>query len=175
MAVTARWTASVYSRTVMRFNRPRMNLIVDIVAFLCAISLITTGFLLEYVLPPGSGRLGTEGFGIGPGGLRRPILLLWGFTRHEWGNIHFYLALGLMAALSLHLLLHWQWISCMIKGKPTQASGTRLAVGLLALVSLLALAITPFFASPERMTRGEALQQRQQESEPADTQPARVP
>jgi len=72
----------------MHINRPKANLIIDVVGFICAVLLITTGFLLEYSLPPGSGRLGTEGFGIGPGGLRRPILLLWGLTRHEWGNIH---------------------------------------------------------------------------------------
>src|SRR5579864_1668435 len=121
----------------MRFNRPKANLAIDVVAFICAVLLITTGFLLEYVLPPGSGRLGTEGFGIGPGGLRRPILLLWGLTRHEWGNVHFYLALALMAALSLHLVLHWQWFVCMVKGKPREGSGLRVSVGVLGLVSLI--------------------------------------
>jgi Domain of unknown function (DUF4405) len=150
----------------MSFNRPKINLIIDVVAFICAVLLITTGFLLEYVLPPGSGRLGTEGFGIGPGGLGRPILLLWGLTRHDWGNIHFYLALSLMAALSLHLVLHWQWIVCMVKGKPREASGIRVAVGVLGLVSLIALALAPLFTSPERMTRGQALEERQEQSSP---------
>jgi hypothetical protein len=51
----------------MSFNRPKVNLIIDVVGFICAALLITTWFLLEYVLPPGSGRLRTEGFGIGPG------------------------------------------------------------------------------------------------------------
>jgi Domain of unknown function (DUF4405) len=135
------------------------------VAFICAVLLITTGFLLEYSLPPGSGRLGTEGFGIGPGGLRRPILLLWGLTRHEWGNIHFCFALSLMAALSFHLLLHWQWIVCMFKGQPREGSGIRVAVGILGLVSLLVLAFAPFFTSPERMSREEVLQQRDQQGD----------
>jgi len=146
----------------MRFNRPRVNLIIDVVAFMCAVFLIATGFLLEYSLPPGSGRLGTEGFGSGPGGLHRPILLLWGLTRHEWGNIHFYLAEGLMGALSLHLLLHWQWIVCMIQGKPKEGSGIRAAIGILALASLLALAIAPFLSSTDRMPRGQVLEERQQ-------------
>jgi hypothetical protein len=150
----------------MSFNRPKANLIIDVVAFICAVLLITTGFLLEYVLPPGSGRLGTEGFGIGPGGLARPILLLWGLTRHDWGNIHFYLALSLMAALSLHLVLHWQWIVCMVKGKPREPSGTRIGLGVLGLVSLIVLALAPLFTSPERMTRGQALEQRQEQSSP---------
>lgn len=151
----------------MRLDRPKANLIIDVVAFICAVLLITTGFLLEYVLPPGSGRLGTEGFGIGPGGLHRQILLLWDLTRHDWGNIHFYLAIALMAALSLHLVLHWQWIVCMLKGKPHATSGIRVAVGLLGLASLLVLAFAPFFSSSERLSRGEALQERQQQSAPA--------
>jgi len=146
----------------MRFNRPKINLIIDIVAFVSAVSLIATGFLLEYSLPPGSGRLGTEGFGPAPGGLHRTILLLWGLTRHEWGNIHFYLAISLMASLSLHLLLHWQWIACMVQGKPREGSGIRVAVGILGLVSLLALAVAPFLSSTDRMSRGQVFQERQQ-------------
>ena len=145
----------------MRFNRPQINLLIDIVALASAVFLIATGFLLEYTLPPGSGRLGTEGFGVGPGGLHRPILLLWGLTRHEWGQVHFYLAIALTSVLSLHLLLHWQWIACMVQGKPRKGSGLRVAVGILALASLLALAIAPFLSSPDRKSRGEVLQQRQ--------------
>ena len=150
----------------MRFNRPKINLVIDITAFIFAVFLIATGFLLEYSLPPGSGRLGTEGFGVGPGGLHRPILLLWGLTRHEWGNIHFYLAIALMAALSLHLLLHWQWISCMVQGKPREGSGIRAAIGIVALASLLVLAIAPFLSSTNQMSRGEVLEERQQTTPP---------
>jgi hypothetical protein len=146
----------------MRFNRPKINLVIDIVAFISAVFLIASGFLLEYILPPGSGRLGTEGFGVGPGGLHRPILLLWGLTRHEWGNIHFYLAIALMALLSLHLLLHWQWIACMVQGKPREGFGLRVALGILGLVSLLALAVAPFLSSTDRMSRGQVFQERQQ-------------
>jgi Domain of unknown function (DUF4405) len=148
----------------MRLNRPKLNLIIDLLAFACAVFLIATGFLLEYMLPPGSGRLGTEGFGVGPGGLQRPILLLWGLTRHEWGNIHFYVAIGLMSALSLHVILHWQWIECMIKGKPREGSGIRAAIGVLGLLSLLALAVAPFLSSTDRAPRGQVLEERQQNS-----------
>jgi hypothetical protein len=142
-------------------NRPKLNLIVDLVAFVCAVFLIVTGFLLEYTLPPGSGRLGTEGFGPAPGGMQRPILLLWGLTRHEWGNIHYWTAIALMSALSLHLLLHMQWIACMVRGKPREGSGIRLALGMLGLASLLALALAPFLSSTVRMPRGRVLEQRQ--------------
>jgi len=146
----------------MRLNQPKLNLIIDIIGFVCAVLLIVTGFLLEYTLPPGSGRLGTEGFGAAPGGLQRPILLLWGLSRHEWGNIHYWAAIALMAALSFHLLLHWKWIVAMLKGKPREGSGVRLALGILGLASLLALALAPFLSSTARVPRGQVLEQRQQ-------------
>ena len=57
----------------IRLNHSKLNIIVDLAGFICAV------FLLEYTLPPGSGRLGTEGFGLAQGGLRRPILLFVGF------------------------------------------------------------------------------------------------
>jgi len=147
----------------MGLNRSKLNLIVDLVAFICAVLLIATGFLLEYTLPPGSGRLGTEGFGPAPGGWQRPILLLWGLTRHEWGNIHFWTAVALMAALSLHVLLHWPWIVCMVKGRTREGSGMRLALGIIGLASLLAVALAPFLSSTVRMPRGRVLEQRQQD------------
>jgi Domain of unknown function (DUF4405) len=152
----------------MQISRPKINLTIDILAFVSAVLLIATGFLLEYSLPPGSGRLGTEGFGFGPGGLHRPILLLWGLTRHEWGNIHFYLAIALMAGLSLHLVLHWQWIVCMVQGRPKQGSGIRAALGILGLASLLTLAIAPFLSSPERMSRGQLMDERQYDGAPSN-------
>jgi hypothetical protein len=125
----------------MRLNRRKLNLIIDVLGLICAVFLIVTGFLLEYTLPPGSGRLGTECFGPAPGGLQRPILLLWGLSRHEWGNIHYWIAGSLMAVLSLHLVLHWRWIVAMVRGKPREGSGVRLALGILGLASLLALAL----------------------------------
>jgi hypothetical protein len=143
-------------------KRPNLNLAVDILALILAVLVVVTGLVLEYMLPPGSGRLGTEGFGFAPGAMQRPILLLWGLTRHEWGNIHFWTAIGLMGALSLHLVLHWRWIVCMVKGKHREGSGIRVALGILGLVSLLALALAPFLSSTVRMPRGRVLEQRQQ-------------
>lgn len=148
----------------MQISRPKINLAIDILAFVSAVLLIATGFLLEYSLPPGSGRLGTEGFGVGPGGLHRSILLLWGLTRHEWGNIHFYLAIALMGTLSLHLVLHWQWIVCMVQGRPKEGSGIRALLGILGLASVLVLAAAPFLSSPEQMSRGQLLEERQHDA-----------
>lgn len=76
-------------------RRHRINYIVDGVFFLLFIVLGLTGILLEYVLPPGSGQ-----------GRSR----VWGLTRHDWGDVHFWVAVAAGAALLIHLALHWAWV-----------------------------------------------------------------
>jgi len=53
------------------------------------------GFLMKWVLPPGSG----------------PSLIL-GMTRHEWGTVHLWLSLALLGLLVLHIWLGWPQITC---------------------------------------------------------------
>jgi len=59
--------------------------------------------VVRYVLPPGSGGRG--------GGGRR----VWGLSRHEWGDIHFYLAVAAVLLLVVHLALHWAWVCRMVR------------------------------------------------------------
>jgi len=77
-------------------------------------TMISTGMLLKYVLPPGSGRvemvLGSGGRG------HQSIDFFMGLARHDWGVIHFYLSLGFLVLLIVHLALHWNWIACMLWG-----------------------------------------------------------
>jgi hypothetical protein len=104
-------------------------------------------------LPPGSG--GRQGFGTGLGAAERPVQLLWGLTRHEWGDIHYWTAIVLMSVLALHLLLHWKWIVGVIRGKPTTASPYRLALGAVGLVSAVVLAAIPLAGTTTTATRHE--------------------
>lgn len=108
-----------------------LNLVVDILAFVAFMLLTATGVLLHLILPPGSGH----------------FTVLWGMDRHQWGQIHFWIAVLLMISLVVHLLLHWRWIVSSIRGRPRQRdSGPRVALALVALVALLAVSIAPFFA-----------------------------
>ena len=79
-------------------NRTIANIIIDIVAALLFLGMIATGYLLRFPLPPGSNK----------------TLSLWGFTRHQWGDIHFWISLGLLVVLVIHLVLHWNWIVTVI-------------------------------------------------------------
>lgn len=84
----------------------------DLVNLLLFLSLIGTGIIIKYVLPPGSAvpRGGGRGYHGG-----RTILTLWSLDRHDWGEIHFWLAVAMLAALAIHLIQHRRWIGCQFK------------------------------------------------------------
>ena len=35
---------------------------------------------------------------------------LWGWGRHQFGAIHFYLSLATIGLMALHVALHWSWV-----------------------------------------------------------------
>jgi hypothetical protein len=139
-------------------KRVHLNAVIDGVALAGFMSLASSGLILRYKLPPGSGEL--VGHGMGRGAMNRQIDLLWGLTRHEWEDLHYWLAVGLLAVLSAHLLLHWNWIAGVIQGKRSDASGWRLALGLFAFAMVgLALAL-PILSETSSETRHDLQQQR---------------
>ena len=87
--------------------------------------LTATGVLVRYVLPPGSGRFST----------------LWGMDRHDWGRVHFWIAVVLLLSLALHLLLHWRWVVSMASGRPREGSSSRVALSVVGVLALAALAL----------------------------------
>ncbi len=115
-------------------NRPRLNFLIDAVAFGAFVFLTTTGVLSRYVLPPGSGRYAT----------------LWGLDRHGWGNVHFWVAVLLLGTLALHIVLHWRWVVTMVRGQRSEAPGIRVALGVVGLLGLLGIAAAPLLAPVER-------------------------
>ena len=119
-------------------KRPNVNFIVDFLGFSGFVLLTATGVLMRYVLPPGSGRFTT----------------IWTLDRHEWGSIHFWIAIAFLAVLAFHLFLHWRWIMTLMRGRPREGSGARLALGTVGLLALLALAIAPFLSPVERDNGG---------------------
>jgi len=88
-------------------KRSTLNFIVDLAAFLDLLGIIFIGFIMEYILPPGTGGCGQE---ISGGRGREHIKDFWSMTRHEWGDVHFILALLFIVLITAHVLLHWAWI-----------------------------------------------------------------
>jgi hypothetical protein len=76
-----------------------MNFAVDALALVGMVAMAATGLVIRYTLPPGSG--GREG---------GRASTLWGLSRHGWGDVHFWIAIGIAAMLLLHVFLHWQWV-----------------------------------------------------------------
>lgn len=117
-------------------KRSKMNTLVDIVSFGAFIFLTSTGILVRYILPPGSGRFST----------------LWGLDRHGWGDVHFWVALAFFACLSAHIFLHWKWVVSLFKGKKREGSGVRAGLGIVGGMGVIALALAPFLAPVQQNT-----------------------
>lgn len=122
-------------------KRTRLNFVIDTLAFTGFVVLTTTGVLMRYVLPPGSGHR----------------TAIWSLDRHEWGGIHFWIAVVFFLILALHLVLHWRWIVSVIAGKPREGSGLRAGLGMVGLVTVVALAVSPLLAPVEKTTGGNAI------------------
>ena len=102
----------------------------DVLAFIGFVLLTATGVLMRYSLPPGSGKSRT----------------IWGLDRHDWGGIHFWIAVGFFSILSINLFLHGRWIGHVLRGRKKQNFTTRIALGVVAGLALLALGISPLLS-----------------------------
>jgi len=89
-------------------KRTTLNFVLDSISFVNLLLLATTGAIMKWVLPPGSGG----GYGRGFRGGRPPTEVkdLFGLARHDWGTIHFALAVLFVLLILVHLVLHWSWI-----------------------------------------------------------------
>lgn len=88
-------------------RRSSLNFIVDLVGFVVLLGMVITGLIMMYVLPPGTG-CGGQGWRGGRGEEAARTLLSLG--RHDWGKIHYVLALLFIVLMTAHILLHWEWI-----------------------------------------------------------------
>lgn len=125
-------------------NRNRIHLVVDVLAYLAVAGLVATGIVLYYRLPPGSGN---------------DAML--GLTRHQWGSVHFGLALGLLVLLICHVAFHWRWVTrtigglCGGAGRPAGGAGPWGAILLIALgLVLVVLAVAAWRLPVERRGGG---------------------
>ncbi len=115
-------------------KRTNLNFIIDAVAFVGFVVLTTTGVLMRYILPPGSGHYST----------------IWSFDRHEWGGIHFWISVVFFSILSLHLMLHRRRILSVFTSRPREGSGFRAGLGIVGFAAVVALAISPLLTPIER-------------------------
>lgn len=111
-------------------KRTNLNFLIDTLSFAFFLFLVTTGILMRYVLPPGTGRFVT----------------IWGMSRHDWGTIHFWIAILFLMLMVLHIYLHWKWIVCMTIGNQGKRAGIKTG---LIMLGLAIIAIIPLLSERE--------------------------
>lgn len=105
-------------------KRTTVNLVIDMLAAALFLGMIATGYVLHFPLPPGTNK----------------SLSLWSLTRHQWGNIHFWISLALLGVLLTHLILHWQWVVTVVGRKlslTTDSQSGHFKSGVIALLTVV--------------------------------------
>lgn len=137
-------------------NKAFWNRIINASALLLFCSMVSTGTILKFILPPGSGRVEKV---LAGSGREKTIDLLLGLSRHEWGEIHFYLSLGFLIILIIHLFLHWNWVRVTAWGtKQFPQPWPRKAVTLAITAFVIAALILPWIFKKETYDRKSLIQ-----------------
>jgi len=120
-------------------KRSTLITLTDVLAFIAFLFLTSSGILLRYLLPPGSGRWSE----------------VWNMTRHEWGTLHYWIALLFFAVLAFHLLQHWRFVLGLFRGHLREGLRLRVALGLVGLMAVILLGIAPLL-SPVQVDEGRS-------------------
>jgi hypothetical protein len=118
----------------------RTNFIIDAAMLLCGAALAGIGLLMKFVLIPGKDRFAVYG--------RNVDLFFLGLDRHEWGTLHLWLAVLLMALLAVHIVQHFRWITGMAKSMLSGRVSGKVLSAVFLLLCLLA-ALFAFAVQPE--------------------------
>jgi len=128
-------------------DKSKLKFITDALMFLVLMAMAGLGFLMEYVLVPGRERWVKYG--------RNVNLTLFGWDRHDWGDIHLDLGLIFLGLLVVHIILHWRQIVRLFqKFVPAERRALVLLVFVLVAVFLIYF---PFLLSPEMGALGRGM------------------
>ena len=128
-------------------DKSRLNFVIDALMFLVMMAMAGLGFLMKYVLVPGREQWVKYG--------RKVNLTLFGWDRHDWGDIHLDLGLIFLGLLIVHVILHWRQIVGLFHGS---VPAERRTLVLLVIILLAAFLIYfPFLLSPEIGAQGRGL------------------
>jgi len=83
-------------------KKSTLNFIINAILFLAMAAITGIGFLIKYVLIPGSERWDKYGENVD--------LSVWGMDRHEWAYIHLIIGFVILSLVLLHIVLHWNMV-----------------------------------------------------------------
>ena len=89
----------------MRWTKAKTNFVLDAAIMLTFLGEAISGFVLWLVLPSGGYQ----------GGRNAGALQVFIFERAAWKDLHSWLAVTMVAGILLHIVLHWNWIVCMVR------------------------------------------------------------
>ena len=92
----ARKSASQTKARVKKMTRADWNFWLDVFLLLNFMALIWAMVVVQFVFPAGPQSHGW---------------LLWGWTYVDWCNVQFAVLCVMVAAILLHVMLHWSWVS----------------------------------------------------------------
>lgn len=78
-----------------------------------------------------------------------------GLSKEDWGEFHFVLALVFLAIMVVHLILNWNWIATMLKGKGRKSI---VLTGVTGLVLMLGILLAPSAGGGEHQNAESARQ-----------------
>jgi hypothetical protein len=110
--------------------RPGKNIwkkAIDLALYLVACVTAGTGLLLAYRLSHGAGKAS------------RVVFFVYG--RHEWGDIHTWLAYFAIFLAVVHLALNWQWLVKVAASKHNWRLAAGILSGLLIVIAFLLLPV----------------------------------
>lgn len=108
-------------------NTRQIDRILIFILWLSLCIMAATGFLLAFRLPPGSRG------GVG--------LTAWGWSRHEWGDLHMWNSYVFLALSLLHLAIHWRWFWYVASGRLKVFFLAGLIGGLIAVAAVLMIPV----------------------------------
>src|SRR3989339_721468 len=124
----------------MTMDKPKVNLIIDALMFLCVMAIAGIGSLTKFILLPGKKTAAVYG--------RKVDLFLFGMDRHTWGTIHFIIACVFLGLLTAHIVLHWNMIVS-IYCRFIRRKVVRRIVAITIFIGGTFLVVSPFFVKPE--------------------------
>src|SRR5271157_2578192 len=101
--------------------------VLDLALYLVACVTAGTGLLLAYRLPHGADNASR--------------VVFFGYGRHEWGDIHTWLAFFGLLLVVVHLALNWQWLVKVAASKHIGRLAAGIVSGLLIVVAFLFLPV----------------------------------